>query len=483
MRLDRLSLRTRLVASLLALLAVALAVTGVAASAVLRDYLAGRVDDEMVRTSAVLERGLDRGFGPGGPGGFPGGETPGPEAHGPLGRQPLPSRYLLRVVDADGTTAAELGDPLVTGEQPAFTGLDAAAAERAGEPYTVDADDGTPWRVLLRPLDEGRTLVLATPFEDVEATTTRLRRVTLAVDVVVLAGVALVGLAAVRGSLRPLRRIEATAGAIAAGDLSRRVPEGAPGTEVGRLSAALNGMLGQIERAFAARTESEARMRRFVADASHELRTPLTSVRGYAELYRQGAVTDPDEVARLMRRIEDESARMAGLVEDLLLLARLDEQRPLRRDTVDLAVLAADAAYDARAVADGHTVALDVPAEDGVPVVGDEERLRQVLANLVTNALRHTPAGTRVTVRARRQDGDGVVEVTDDGPGMAPEAASQVFDRFYRADPSRSREGGGGSGLGLAIVAALVRAHGGDVEVETAPGSGATFRVRVPLAG
>jgi two-component system OmpR family sensor kinase len=226
-------------------------------------------------------------------------------------------------------------------------------------------------------------------------------------------------------------------------------------------------MLAQLEEAFAARTRSEHRMRRFLADASHELRTPLTSIRGFAELYRQGAVRDPDEVDRLMRRIEDEAARMGGLVEDLLLLARLDQQRPLRQDLVDLVVLAADAVHDARAAAPEHVVRLlvETPPHEGdagILVRGDEARLRQVLMNLVSNAVRHTPPGTHVEVSARAVGGDAVLEVVDDGPGL-PAAE--------------------GSGLGLTIVAELVRAHGGRLEVETAPGVGATFRVLLPPAG
>jgi two-component system OmpR family sensor kinase len=309
----------------------------------------------------------------------------------------------------------------------------------------------------------------------------------------VLAGL---GYALVRTSLRPLEEIESTAEAIAAGNLSRRVPAQDPRTEVGRLGRALNGMLSQIETAFRAREASEARarrsedrMRRFVADASHELRTPLTSIRGFAELYRQGAVVDPDDVARAMRRIEGEASRMGLLVEDLLLLARLDQHRQLERRPVDLLTLAVDAVHDARAVAPERRIALDVrpqTAGDSAPVVlGDEPRLRQVLSNLVGNALTHTPAGTPVTVRVgtAQENGSGwaVLDVADTGPGLAPEETERVFERFYRADPSRTR-GQGGIGLGLSIVAALVAAHGGTVDVASAPGAGATFRVRLPLA-
>jgi two-component system OmpR family sensor kinase len=307
----------------------------------------------------------------------------------------------------------------------------------------------------------------------------------------------------VRNSLRPLTEVERTAAAIAAGDLSQRVPAGDDRTEVGRLATALNGMLSRIEYGFRAQQASEeqaraseTRMRRFVADASHELRTPLTSIRGFAELYRQGAVGTPEETARLMQRIESEGARMGVLVEDLLQLARLDQQRPLTLGPVDLAELAGDAVHDARAVQPDRPITLHLDeALSEVPVVlGDEARLRQVVGNLVTNALVHTPPTAPVTVSVSDEpaptegtaDGDDggvvVLRVSDQGPGMAPEDAARVFERFYRADPSRVRTAGG-TGLGLAIVSALVHAHGGTVYLDTAPGRGATFTVRLPRSG
>ena len=270
------------------------------------------------------------------------------------------------------------------------------------------------------------------------------------------------------------------------------MPESDPRTEVGRLSLAFNAMLGQIESAFRAREASESsalaseeRMRRFVADASHELRTPLTSIRGFAELYRQGAVPDPQSLDRVMRRVEDEAARMGLLVEDLLLLARLDQQRPLEHEPVDLLEVAGDAVHDARVLAPDRTIGLDLLG-DGAPVVlGDERRLRQVVTNLVSNALTHTPAGTpvQVTVEVTAADADGaqrvLLAVADHGPGMTEQDRAQVFERFYRADPSRTRAAGG-SGLGLSIVAALVAAHGGRVGVQSAPGEGSRFLVELP---
>jgi two-component system OmpR family sensor kinase len=248
-------------------------------------------------------------------------------------------------------------------------------------------------------------------------------------------------------------------------------------TEVGRLGTALNAMLGHIERAFAARTASEQRLRRFVADASHELRTPLTSIRGYAELFRRGAAERPHDLETAMRRIEEESARMSVLVDDLLLLARLDQGRPLEQESVDLVALASDAVDDARAVAPDRPITFETNGP--VIVTGDEARLRQVTANLLANARLHTPEGTRVYVRVRSTPDGAQLEVADDGPGLAPDEAAHAFERFYRADPSRARAGGG-SGLGLSIVAAIAAAHGGRATLDTGPGRPTTVRVELP---
>jgi two-component system OmpR family sensor kinase len=301
--------------------------------------------------------------------------------------------------------------------------------------------------------------------------------------VVVIGGL---GYLLVRTSLRPLQRVESTAHAIAAGDLDQRVPAAAPGTEVGRLAESLNTMLHQIQGAFAATAASEEQarrseenMRRFVADASHELRTPLTSIMGFAELYRQGAMTDTDA---LMARIETEAARMGLLVEDLLMLARLDARRPLERAPVDLLALAADVVHSAKAAAPDRDIAVEVFDGPGVPEVsGDAARLAQVLGNLVGNAIRHTPDDASITVRVGTIDNDAVVSVTDTGPGLDEKDRARVFERFYRSDSSRHRtDGSAGSGLGLSIVAALVAAHGGTVGVDSAPGAGASFWVRIP---
>jgi two-component system, OmpR family, sensor kinase len=463
--LDRLPLRTRLVAGTVLLLAAGLLVAGTASTSALRSYQLSRVDEQLVDAVADPAAVDDRRDGPRGPGG-----------RGPRGR--LPGELYRALLGPDGEVLA--ASP--SRDEPVLPPLPAERVrEVQRQPFTVPSSDGDgQWRVVVQPLAGGtRTVVLASDLGQVDETVARLVLLQLVIGAVVLAGAAALGLLLVRSSLRGLVEVEEAASAVAAGDLDRRVPERDPRTEVGSLGRSFNRMVGDVQAAFAARAASEARLRRFVADASHELRTPLTSIRGFAELHRQGAVTGPDDVRRLLRRIEDEAVRMGGLVEDLLALARLDEQRPLELGDVDLAVLAADAVHDARAVAPERDVVLRTPGP--VPVRGDEARLRQVLANLLSNALQHTPAGTPVSVEVR-QEGDGaVLEVADEGPGMDAATAERVFERFYRADASRTRASGG-SGLGLAIVAALVQAHGGRVEVDTAPGRGAVFRVHLPAA-
>jgi two-component system OmpR family sensor kinase len=279
-----------------------------------------------------------------------------------------------------------------------------------------------------------------------------------------------------RRGLSPLERMADTTKVIAAGDLSQRVQVSSPGTEVGQLAIAFNTMLDEIQAAFAERDATEARLRQFLADASHELRTPLTSIQGFAELFRLGADNATVGTETIMRRIEDESARMKGLVEDLLLLARLDQVRQSERRPVDLSVLAADACSDATAAAPGRPITLSAPQP--VVVLGDEAHLRQALANLLTNALAHTPPDSPISVAAHLEAGGAVVEVRDHGPGLDGEALSHVFDRFWQKDPARV---GAGAGLGLAIVAAVAEEHNGSVSAANASGGGAAFTIRLPL--
>jgi two-component system OmpR family sensor kinase len=473
---DRTPLGTQLIAAVLLLAAVAVIVTSVVAAVVLRDYLLDRVDAQLQQSAkqvAVEPRPDDR---------------PG---LGPRGFRP-PADYVARGYDDAGVLQWSAGIDATSGQPgPDLPALDIDAVDQLeGEPITVDATDGNgTWRILALPHAGGGSVIVGLPLDDLSATVARLLVIDGTVVVLTLALLAGAAWWIVRSSLRPLEEVEATAEAIAAGDLARRVPQQDPRTEVGRLSAALNAMLGQIEAAFEARRASETaarasaeKMRRFVADASHELRTPLTSIRGFSELYRQGAVGDDAALARVMRRIEDESIRMGLLVEDLLLLARLDQQRPLESEPVDLVPLVTDAVLDARAVATDHEVRLRIdPEATPAVVVGDELRLRQVVGNLVSNAVRHTPANTNVVVGlAPGPDGQVVLEVSDDGPGLSEHDAPRLFERFYRADPSRTRTTGGGNGLGLSIVAGLVSAHRGRVEAEPTPGGGATFRVLLP---
>ncbi|MEU5883820.1 HAMP domain-containing sensor histidine kinase [Spirillospora sp. NPDC047279] len=370
-----------------------------------------------------------------------------------------------------------------TGDNPDGERFTRIEARVAGDPADYEGPFGerTPdWRIRTALLPGGRgTLVMAMRTTEQDELIGRTLGTLVTVMLAVLGGVALLAWRAIRRALRPLDEIAETAGAIGGGDLARRVEAPGPKTEVGRLGAALNAMLAQIESAFREREASEERLRRFIADASHELRTPVATVRGYAELFRRGAADRPGDLAKAMRRIESEAERMGLLVDELLLLARLDQGRPLDRGPVDLAVLAADAVADAGAVEPGRPLILE--ATGSVVVSGDEERLRQVLANLLANVRRHTPAGTPATVRAALEGGQAVIEVADRGPGLTGDQRAQVFERFYRADEARSRDHGG-AGLGLSIVAAVAEAHGGAATVRSAPGEGASFRVAFPAA-
>jgi two-component system OmpR family sensor kinase len=469
------SLRGRLLAATLVLVAVGLTGAGVATYAFLNSFLVSRVDDQLRASLPVAPQVLGSSE-----------AVPDPD-HGPGNDQvflPLyavyldPSGRVVQVHPLIGYDGQTLPAPALPSDLPGSAGQNGTQTRLFSTGSTGDLR----YRAIAAPVSNNDgtvvgTVVVAIPLTDVADTLHRLVLVEAIVvgGALVLAAVSALGL--VRLGLRPLTDIEATAGAIAAGDLSRRVTPAQPDTEVGRLGIALNAMLAQIEAAFAERTASEERLRRFVADASHELRTPLTSIGGYAQLFRHGAADHPEDLAKTMERIEREAARMGVLVEDLLLLARMDEGMTVSRTTFDLAALAAHAVEDAR-VADPDRPIL-IEADDPVLVEADEDRLKQVLDNLLANARAHTEPGTPVTVRVAEQDGAAVLEVADEGPGVAPEDRARVFERFFRADESRSRSGGGGAGLGLAIAAEIARAHGGTLELVPTD-TGATFRLTIP---
>ena len=390
----------------------------------------------------------------------------------------LSNLYVAVVSPAGGVTVVHAPDLRAEAASTPSVDEAAIASLRAGRAVTVPSDPGgSRYRLLGRAEGpRGRMAVVGLALDDVDGAVRRLVGVEALALITVLGVLALVMWWVIRLGVRPVREMTDTAEAIAGGDLSRRVPEAPAGTEAGALSAALNGMLGRIEGAFEQRATSEARLRRFVSDASHELRTPVTTIRGYAELFRTGGLEEPLELAEAMRRTEEEAVRMGGLVDDLLRLARLDEGRPPSDQPVDLVALAADAVRDAGAAAPDRDLALHAPGP--VVVHGDEDGLRQMVANLIGNALVHAP-GAPIEVRVATEGDRAVLEVADLGPGMTPEESDRAFERFYRADASRSRARGG-SGLGLSIVDAIASAHGGSAQITSAPGQGTTVRVELP---
>ncbi len=475
------SLRTRLVLGVLVLAVIGLVSADVATYLSLRSFLFDRTDRSLETTHRVVEATLLR-RGPTSPDDY---RTLTAAAPGVFIQVRRPGGAVIfsgRTPSISGNDTAPL--PVVPAKitVPAATetAAGAGADQGVGRYLTVAAASGGGHYRLRASLDPGPNVVLivGASLQDVESTLDRLLLIELLVTAAVLAAIVGLGLWIVRIGLRPLDAIGVTAGAIAAGDLSQRVDRAEERTEIGRLGLALNGMLGQIESAFNAREASERRLRRFVADASHELRTPLAGVRAYAELFRRGARERPDDLERAMGGIERESERMGLLVDDLLLLARLDEGRPLDREPVELGEIALEAVETARAVEPDRSISIET---ERAVVTGDRDRLRQVIDNLLSNVRAHTPPGTAARVTVGRNGGDAVVEVRDEGPGITDEAVERVFERFYRSDASRSRQSGG-VGLGLSIVAAVVEAHDGAVSADAPAGSGAIFRITLPLA-
>ncbi|GGK68948.1 sensor histidine kinase [Sphaerisporangium melleum] len=471
------TLRSRLVAGVLVLLALACAVIGVATSIALQRFMVDRVDQQLAtaggRFAASLEHEEEYGEH---------GDSRG-QAPGTLGARLLDGRVTDAAVVSSqrGAVPPDRGGSVLSAGDAAIL----AAVPVDGQAHTVELPTLDDYRVRAFEGGDGDVLINGLPLEGVKSTVHRLQLAELVMfaGIMIFTGVA--GTIWVRLSLRPLERVAATARRVStlplasgAVTLPHRVPDEDPRTEVGQVGAAFNRMLGHVEEALAERHASEQRMRTFAADASHELRTPLATVRAHVELARRNPGEVPAEVRHSLERIEAESARMGKLVDDLLLLARLDAGRPLARDQVDLTRVAIDATGDARVSSPDHKWRLELP-ERPVTLAGDADRLYQVVVNLLGNARAHTPPGTTVTVSVR-DTGSGQAElaVSDDGPGIPEEIRSELFERFVRADKARSRASGG-SGLGLAIVKAVVAAHHGSVTVDTRPGH-TTLRVLLP---
>jgi two-component system OmpR family sensor kinase len=464
-----LSLRGRLLIGVISLVVLGLLVSDVATYGLLQSSLISRIDAQLLGGHNEANFAL-------------GGQGRGPE-------QPsrFPTGTVVQLIGLDGT-------PVVTKVTAPFAStpssvrpilpkpLANAGMDKPAAPITVRSTEGdSQFRLTDWPENSfgGQFVVLAIPLTDVQSTLSQLLQLEALTGLGVVAATIILALLIIRIGLQPLQKMGGVAADIAAGDLTRRVEPATPKTEIGRLGLALNGMLSQIESAFRERTESNTRLRRFIADASHELRTPLTSIRGYSEMLRRGAAESPADADTARRRIEEESVRMSVLVDDMLLIARLDQGRPLERKPVDLQAIASDAAADARAVAPHREITMS--AHGPVVVAGDDTRLRQVLGNLVRNALVHTPQQSAIEIAVSTVDGVGRMSVIDHGPGLKPAELEHIFEPFYRADPSRSRDSGG-AGLGLSIVSAVVGAHGGNVKVKETSGGGATFEVELPLA-
>ncbi len=459
----RLSLRARLLAGVAVVVAV-LVLVAITVTATTRSYLIDQVDDRLAAAG-----GPDRDqVGPRPPPPDERGERLGDVYEGVIGADGE-----LRTIFSSNPRGDDLPPPDIDPDR-------AADAASTGRPFTAGAEDGGDLRYRVRARASGDGLrITALPLTDVDDTISRLVTVEVIATVVIMAVLGAVTWWVIHLGIRPLKRMTRTAEAIAGGDLSQRVPGMAPSTEAGQLGLALNRMLQSLETAFAERTASQERLQRFVADASHELRTPVTTIRGYAELYRIGGLTDPVQLDEAMRRTEQEAVRMARLVDDLLALTKFDESRPLDRHPIELTALVADAARDARAVDPTRPITTDLRGP--IVVLGDEDRLRQVLANVVGNALVHTPGGVPIDLAVTAHVDDARITVMDRGPGMTPEVAARVTERFYRADRARARAQGG-SGLGLAIADAAVAAHGGTIEVRSTPGEGTTVSITLPLA-
>ena len=471
-----LSLRTQLVLVTSVLIALAIAVTSLVAISALRAQMVHQLDEEMKASSSSLVSSVG---------------TSQTRQDGAVGS------YRVYVLDQHGNVLHSIaGADQQAENEPVLTGWDSEKVKKYHETgTTVNSRTGSnDWRIMPISLEsstngQASSMVIALPLKQTNQVVALVGVLTFAFGLATLAAAIAMTWVIVTRTFEPLARVEQTAAKIAAGDLSQRIEDYNPSNEIGNLAISLNTMLAQIESSFNAQAKSEAKMRRFVGDASHELRTPLVSIRGYSELYRQGALPNDEAVATAMGRIESESKRMGQLVEDLLTLARIDERRESKLAPFNLFHLAVDASNDAYATSPDREVSLvgltDDVAPTSAPVIGDESRMRQVVANLLTNAMRYTPAGTPLEIAVGvREDVPGyplsVIEVRDHGPGIHGEDRERVFERFYRTDTSRSRETGG-TGLGLSIVAAILEQHDGSVHIEETPGGGATFVISLPF--
>jgi two-component system OmpR family sensor kinase len=468
-----LSLRGRLLIGVISLVVIGLVVSDIATFTLLQRDLFDRIDLQLTARSSVATA-------------FTVLNAPDCQIRAPSAVAGFPPGSIAELVNGDGTLSKACVTPGFGSSTAASPDLPssfpALGSDIPASPLTVDGTGGVAhYRISYWREDSfgGRVVVFAIPLTETERTLSELLLLEALISVAVAAGTALLAWLIISIGLRPLQRMGVVADHIAAGDLSRRVEPATPHSEIGRLGLALNSMLAQIEAAFEQRKASENRLRRFIADASHELRTPLTSVRGYSEMLRRGAAESPADSELARRRIEEEAVRMSTLVDDMLLIARLDQGRPLETKPVDLQAIASDAAADARVVAPQR----DIKLESAAPVVvtGDDIRLRQVLGNLVRNAIVHTPSRSPIEISLSSTNGTAHLTVADHGPGLRPEQMDRIFEPFFRADPSRSRDSGG-AGLGLSIVNAVVVAHGGHVTVKETSGGGATFDVELPLA-
>jgi two-component system, OmpR family, sensor kinase len=477
------SLRSRLLLAIMLVAALGIGASDFAANTELKSFLVNQVDTQLKGVAmGSITRLARAGIDPNSDDNQNNGDGASPfRVVRPL--RGVPTATEVTLLDAQGNVIGQLGGDISSTTAPTtFAGMTIEQVNAMqGKPFTVAATRNNPATraiALALPTQVG-SFIVSVSLDSVNRTLQELGWLFLFISLIVLLLIGLISRYFIKISLKPLLDVEVTAAAIAAGDLSARLPESNPKTEVGRLSLSLNTMLARIEDSFRVKVDSESKLRRFVADASHELRTPLTAIRGFAELHRQGAVEGVEKTKELVGRIEKESIRMGSLVEDLLFLARSDEARPLIKEPVELHALIEEVVASARAAGPDHPIT--VISEDEIFVLGDNKRIHQAIANLLANARTHTPAGTEITVRAASGTDEVTVAVEDRGPGLSPEDQARIFERFYRADPSRVRNSGEGSGLGLSIVDAIMKAHGGSVTVASELGSGATFTLHFPL--